>query len=360
MILLLLGCGGAPEPPTVYELPTPVVLPTPPEESTRRGDVGDLFVLQRGPTREQPVQLGFYALFAEELAGSVYPSACRWAGLLCAPPGAIPGEPVEPVDVTVTRSAWLGDSLTVGGYELGFSVDPDGPVGGYDAVGLLEGSLPTRVDLIVERGEWGTFESVSAVPRPDAWSDLEPDPLEPIVLGGRRFVELSWNPTGGRIWVTAEGNGLQLLRPVPDLGYALVDLEGVRFREPVDVTLWRVHSSEREVEGNTLRVHSAAAQSWCVVDTCDEPTVPGWPAHLPFSYCWSPDSCASSQWILHRDGTWDAEGSLGGTWSWDCCTGELVLTFVSGTVYRGPLVDGCVDGEMVSWSGARGTWSGCF
>lgn len=359
----LLACRGEPVPPTVYEVPTPVVLPTPPDEPRRNDERGDVFLLQRSATQHTPTTLEVAALFADRLDGALYPAACRWSGLLCAPPGVVPGSIVERVEADVGRSAWLGDRIAVGGMEPGFSVDPVGPVGGYAGGEVLEGTLPTTLDLVVEEGEWGTFEALSAVRTPDDHAGLSPDPLAPVELGSSRFLEIGWTPTGsGRTWITVEGAGLDVLRSVPDDGLALVDLGDTRIVEPVDVTLWRVRTTTREVPGdNTIRVHGAVAQSWCVVETCGDPPVPSWPAYLPFTYCWSADSCATSQWILEADGDWAAEGSFGGDWTWDCCSRELAMVFRTGTVYRGTVdADGCIEGEMTSWSGARGTWSGCF
>ncbi|MCB9669458.1 MAG: hypothetical protein H6734_08315 [Alphaproteobacteria bacterium] len=362
MILgLLLACSGEP-PPTIYEVPPPVVQPPPVDDDlVRQGEVGDVFFLLRGETREEPTTLELSALFADRLEG-LYPAACRWSGVLCAPGSYTPEEPVEPVDVGVGRSSWLGDTVTVGQLDLRFAVDPEGPVGGYAWSGPLDGSLPQTVDLAVQGGEWGTTTVPSAIPTPDAHSGLHPDPLFPVELGGRRFQEIRWTPTGaGQVWLGVRGGGLDQLRPVLDDGSALVDFGGARLVRPVTVELWRVRRSHRDVSGNALTVHAAAQQSWCVVDTCGDPEVPSWPAWLPFEYCWTADDCASSVWTFRPDGSWEAEGAYGGQWAYDCCSTTITMTFSSGTVYSGRIgEDGCVEGEMTSYSGNTGFWSGCF
>ncbi len=356
----LVGCAPEP-PPTIYTVPTAPSVDPEPVDWIREGEVGDLFVALRGASRWEPRSLQMAALFADRLDGALYPAACGWVDELCAPLEIIDEEPVERTAVEVGRSSWLGDRLQVGAVELRFEVDPERLVGGYRHRAPFEGSLPTTLDLVVERGEWGPFQVPSAVSRP-AWRvGLEPDPLQPLVLGGDRFATFRWEPVeGGQMWLQVRGPDLELLRPIANDGFAAVDFGGVRLRGPATVQLWQVRSTVREVGDHRIHIHSAAEQSWCVVESCDLPPLPSWPAYLPFTYCWSSDDCDTSRWVLYEDGTWEVEGYRG-AWSYDCCAPSIAFVFGSGTVYTGTLgPDGCVEGEMRSWSGASGTWSGCF
>lgn len=364
LVIGLLGCSGEPTPPTVITIDTPVPPETPVVEPDLRVDEqADVHVRLSGATRDEGERLGIAAWFGEGLEGGRYPASCALTQGLCLSDD-VGFETSTPMGtpVSVERSSWLGDEILVERYPLGFIVDPEIPLGGYVYEEAFEGSLPQWLGLEVERGEWGPQSLLALVPGPDPHGELSPDPTQPVDLAGDPLLPLSWRAIGdGTLWVTLEKDGQRWARRVPDTGEALVDFRDWRLDTPVELGLHRVRTSVRSHAGHQLTVHAETEQSWCVVDRCEDPPLPSWPAWMGFEYCWSPDNCATSRWTFAADGTWATADGFGGTWSYDCCRRELTIQFGSGTTYWGTFDDGgCLTGHMQSWSGNTGTWSGCF
>ncbi|MCB9697146.1 MAG: putative metal-binding motif-containing protein [Alphaproteobacteria bacterium] len=89
-----------------------------------------------------------------------------------------------------------------------------------------------------------------------------------------------------------------------------------------------------------------------------------YPVTFGFDYCWGAPACpytppAASTWDLAEDGTW-SNRKYTGTWWVEEASCELVVRYDSGTEYTGSAyAPGCLTGDMVSFSGGPGTWSGC-
>jgi hypothetical protein len=80
------------------------------------------------------------------------------------------------------------------------------------------------------------------------------------------------------------------------------------------------------------------------------------PGTLNFTWCWA--SCGEGSWAVAPDGAFSATG-FSGSWSYDCPTGTLTVTYASGTVYTGVTHDGTnFAGTMRSYTGTEGTWTG--
>jgi hypothetical protein len=100
----------------------------------------------------------------------------------------------------------------------------------------------------------------------------------------------------------------------------------------------------------------------------DTVTDAGWPADLPFNYCWSTLApCAfppvGATYRLTEDGRFTSSGYTG-TWWVDEALCELNIRYDTfpNTVYNGVpgVIPTCFSGRMSNLSGGFGTWSGCF
>lgn len=367
-LLMLAGCAGPSEPSTPV-LPTPA--PTPPVEPERpawrrTGDLGDLAVLREARPYGGRPSLRFAAVFADDLQDLAFPAACDRFGELCLPTDAPHEEVFETagfgLDPDASRFGWVGDALVVGGRAAPFDVfDP--PTAGYAARVIGSGPLPARLPLAFSGGEWGDYASDTALPTPRGFEVIEPDPSAPVFVGDAPFQSFGWTPVGsGRMLLTLRNAHWSAARWLDDDGQALLDLQPYRLTEPMRVDLWHVAPAETlEIDGNALSVTAISSQAWCLVGQCDPP-FPALPGVLSFEFCWGASGgCGTSRWFIQPDGTWNTLEGFVGTWAWDCCTRELDLVFSSGTHYRGRVdADGCIVGEMLSWSGNTGTWSGCL
>ena len=89
-------------------------------------------------------------------------------------------------------------------------------------------------------------------------------------------------------------------------------------------------------------------------------SAPTYPIVVWGEYCWTPDSCRPDVLRLHEDHSFNSREGSRGTWATTGGATELVLLFETSTVYWGAVVGGgCVEGEMLGYTGITGTWWGC-
>lgn len=366
LLVVLVACGGDPTPPTIQQRePAPTGRPEPDDEPSgiaRTGDIADVVVTEHLPWLEETGSRSISALVGPDLGPAVLPASCALDEGLCA--AATPFEvDAPPVVVRPPRSTWLGDTLRLGEHVLSFVTVPEARLGGYRRALDDDALLDAPLDLEITDGEWNEGTLPGAIVLPPALTGLEPDPALPVLVGDAVTTAFQWAPGAEdtELWLTVQGPGVALTRRLVDDGEAFVDLRGIRYTEPVHVTLWRVRTTETSWNGNTVRAHGASAQQWCVIDACDGPPVDAWPFRFAFTFTWSGADPADAQWTLFADGTWRAGLTSRGTWVYDCCTRTLTMRFTSGTAYTGTVgADGCIDGTMQSWNGGVGTWSGCL
>lgn len=346
-----------PDPP---EIPAPA--PSGPPSWVREGEQGTFELRREGPSYTRPQQLHVAAVFGPALDELAFPATCTLEEHLCVEPDApLDVDRFGPVEVpAVERYSWVGDQLAVGAHQVPFRVlpDEDRPAG-YQGLLALEVPLVDSMQVAFADGEWsdGSFE----VEVPELITGLYPDPDTYVVVDFTGVQQFSWAPRGGELYLTLTGETWSSVRRVADTGSVWVDTRDFRLGEPVEVRLTRVHEQgEVELDSHRVQVRSMAEQSWCLTDGCPDLPYAAYPTHLDFEFCWSGAICQPASWRLHDDGTWTS-GSFTGAWTFDCCRKAIELTFASGTRYWATLTDaGCFEGEMLSWSGARGTWNNCF
>ena len=89
-------------------------------------------------------------------------------------------------------------------------------------------------------------------------------------------------------------------------------------------------------------------------------SAPSFPLELSGEYCWSfAGTCRAITWTLFEDGTFeDSFGS--GSWERRAGAPRQVILVREFMEYRGVAVgDFCLEGELRSHLGDRGTWWGC-
>lgn len=359
-----LGCTAEEPPPIV--LPDPPVLPTPPTQGppswVRQSEHGTLTLRREGPSHVQPQRLNVAAVFGPALDELAFPATCSLDGHLCVEPDApLYLDRFEPLGVpAVERYSWLGDTLALGAHQVPFTVLPDdSEPAGYRGLLSLDVPLVQTLQVHFDEGEWdqGSFD----VAVPELLTGLYPPPEDYVVVDATGIQQFSWAPRGGELYLSMTGETWSSVRRIEDSGSVWVDTRDFRLGEPVQVRLTRVvEQGEVEVGSHRVTVRGMAEQSWCLTDGCPDLPYAFYPSHLDFEFCWNNVNCQPSRWRLHDDGTWSS-GNFTGTWTFDCCSKTIELTFVSGTRYWAQLTDeGCYEGEMLSWSGARGTWNSCF
>ena len=334
---------------------------TDPPTWVREGESGTFTLRREGPSYTHPQQLSVAAVFGPALDELASPATCALEAPLCV-------GPYEPLDedrfdapgFSADRYSWLGDHLAVGAHQVPFDVLPgEDAAAGYRGLLALDVPLVDRLPVRFEAGEWGrgSFD----VELPPLLTGLEPSPATWIDADPLGLQVFRWAPRGGELWLTLTGETWSSMRRIADDGSVWVDTRDFRLGEPVEVRLTRVQEQGTvDVGSHTVRVVGMAEQTWCLTDGCPDLPYALYPTQLDFAFCWNGSACQPSSWRLHEDGTWRS-GSYTGTWTFDCCRRQIELVFASGTRYWATLGDdGCFDGEMLSWSGSRGTWSSCY
>ncbi|MEZ4319336.1 MAG: hypothetical protein R3F61_17615 [Myxococcota bacterium] len=363
---LLVGCGPAEDTDGPGVITAPPLPPEVPDPWVREGQVGDLTLIRQEESLSVGRQLRSAAVFADRLDSLRWPAACELADRLCVPADAALETEIDSTDVRIDADAafaWLGDELALGDLVATFRVDDETGVAGYRGRIAGTGLLEPRYPLAFDGGEWGDFAADDVVELPDRVTVLAPPVDRPIELDGGHLTRFRWVPTGvGQMVLSVSGPSGTTVRLLEDDGDAWLDTAGVRFSEPLDVRLSRVvDAGTVEIAGNSLALHTIAEQGWCLYDTCDDQPIGGVTTELAFEFCWSTTSCGDSRWILQPNGTWTTDEGYVGTWDYDCCSRRIDIVFSSGTVYSGEVADdGCIEGEMVSWSGNQGDWRGCL
>lgn len=359
-----LGCSPE-EPPPIVLPPSAVpieVEDTDPRDWVREDERGTFTLRREGPSYTRPQQLTVAAVFGPELDGLAYPATCALDGHLCVGPDEpLDRDRFDPAELpAVDRYSWLGDTLAVGAHEVPFRVLPgEARAAGYHGLLALDVPLVDALPVRFSGGEWheGGFE----VALPPLITGLEPSPSTWVAADPLGLDVFRWAPRGGELWLTLTGETFSSVRRIEDDGSVWVDTRAFRLGEPVEVRLTRVEDQgEVQVGTHRVQITGMAEQTWCLTDGCPDLPYPLYPTELDFEFCWNGSTCQPSQWRLYEGGTWSS-GSFTGTWTFDCCRQRIELVFVSGTRYWAQLTeDGCYEGEMLSWSGNRGTWNSCY
>lgn len=88
-------------------------------------------------------------------------------------------------------------------------------------------------------------------------------------------------------------------------------------------------------------------------------SAPAYPYTLLFDFCWSTGNCAQATWTMQQDGSFVSSGGSPGTYTE--VDDRIFMRYDAGTQYSARRRSvGCFEGEIMSFTGAVGTWRGCY
>jgi len=221
---------------------------------------GDFTYLHLAPNDDRDLEHRLLGFFAQSLQGMPFAATCVISGELCvdqvpadddtwlAPTVAVFNPALDPI-------VWLGDRIYIDGLPLDFVADAEADLGWYDR--RIEDFPDDALLDISVSGEWETSTLDAFVPVAEPMEILTPDVHEFLGLATTQFVEITWTPGDGQVYLEVSGpNSLHKFYKLADDGaYELdvtEDLGAIVLGDLFTFDLIRVVEATTDLRGNTL------------------------------------------------------------------------------------------------------------